>query len=481
MHVSQLQHDVRNVTKVLYNEYLEKCLGQDELIPASGRCEDWFGIGLTLVDSLDTLLMMGLKEEYEKSREWAAKHLDFGKVQSMVSMFEIVIRALGGLNSAYQLTGDDLWKEKAVELGDLLSASFNVTGTGCPSTSVWLGRLEGEDGIDLRRGYRAARSGHVMSNPAEAGTLQLEFRTLSEITGDGKYRELVDKCEDSLVRASEKMEDSLVTDSFDVQGGMLLGRRLTVAGLVDSFYEMLVKCWVGFGKKDERYKALYEKAVEGVFKELVRVEGGYMYVGEKRRGEERSFKRQMDHLTCFFPGNLAYAALHGLGGGVFGEGERDYMTRARELTRSCYAMTRGMYHGLAGEVTKFADGNVMPAEWHDTNLLRPEIVEALYYMDAIDPKEDGEYKKWGLEMWKSIREYSQVRGKPDGMLSSTTHLLQRERSGLMHSGKLHSFAIAETLKYFFLLFDERKLTGSRLPLMEWVYNTEAHPVKIVSE
>lgn len=452
----------------MYREYMAKCMGEDEFVPATGKCERWFGIGLTILDSLDTLLLMGLTEEYEESRNWAEKNLKM-KNNVEVSVFEIVIRALGGMNSAYELTGDEFWKQKSVELAELLLPGFNVTKTGCPPRDLKLA-----DSVDREGGYNEEYDS-ALSNPAEVGTLQLEFRTVSRMAGNEKYAKAVDRCMESLLAAMEEEEDGLVPDLFDLDNGQFLGSALTISAGVDSFYEMLLKTWVAFGKKDEKNRVMYERAVEGIMKHLARKQKDYMIVGRMERGHEKTFSWRMDHLECFFPGNLAYAALHGLGGGVNSTGEESYMTHARALTRGCVEMTKAAYHGLPAESTSFRNGDVKAARGADKHYLRPEIVEALYYMDQIDSDGNDKYKEWGKELWMSIRKFCQVKGKKYGILSTTENLLS-SKGKLEHSGKLESFAIAETFKYFFLLFSGKE---GRISLDEWVFNTEAHPVRSV--
>lgn len=78
----------------------------------------WFNLGLTIVDSLDTLLIAGLWDEYHQARHWVANHLVFHD-GSNVQFFEVNIRILGGLVSAYYLSGgDDLYLHKAEMLSD---------------------------------------------------------------------------------------------------------------------------------------------------------------------------------------------------------------------------------------------------------------------------------------------------------------------------------------------------------------------------
>lgn len=77
-----------------------------------------FGLGLTIVDSLDTLLLAGLTHEYKQARDWVADHLEF-RDGSKVQFFEVNIRILGGLLSAYYLGGGDpMYLHKAQDLAD---------------------------------------------------------------------------------------------------------------------------------------------------------------------------------------------------------------------------------------------------------------------------------------------------------------------------------------------------------------------------
>ena len=466
-HRTPLQADVRNVTRTMYRAYMDSCMGRDEFEPTTNQCLDWFNIGLTVLDSLDTLILMDLEPEYQQSRQWAADRLSFRKIDEKVSIFEIVIRAIGGLNSAYQLTNDTLWLNKSVELGEMLLQSFELDDLTCPPPTVFIG-----DNIKSRTDQKEM---DVISTPAEVGTLQLEFRTLSQLSGNPKFAKAVDKCQNVLVAAVPS--SGLVPSHYDVSRNAFYGSRICVGGGVDSFYEMLVKNWITWGKEDDALRDAYETAIAGIYKNLARKRHGHVFIGEIPSVVRGHVRDTMDHLACFLPGTLAIAAQHGLGGGLHGEGKHDYMPRARALTESCFAMTRGTRSGLAGEITDFHSEVPKPKVGQDVSLLRPEIVEALYYMDKLDPKAGDKYKEMGRIMWKDMRRSAQVATKPDGVMSSTFNLLF-SGGAQSHSDKLHSFVIAETYKYFYLLFDERPPFEGPFPLDRWVYNTEAHPIRI---
>ena len=94
------------------------------------------GMGMTLLDSLDVLWIMGMKEEFQRARDWVVDNLSFAKPRS-VSFFETTIRALGGLLSAYELSKDKVFLDKAQDLGDRLLHAFK-TPSGIPHGQVHL-------------------------------------------------------------------------------------------------------------------------------------------------------------------------------------------------------------------------------------------------------------------------------------------------------------------------------------------------------
>ena len=78
-----------------------------------------------IVDSIDTLWLMGLKEEYQYARSWIQNSLTIDNLKDKKgSFFEVNIRVLGGLLGIYHLTKDDLFKEKADLLGGIMKHCF---------------------------------------------------------------------------------------------------------------------------------------------------------------------------------------------------------------------------------------------------------------------------------------------------------------------------------------------------------------------
>ncbi len=161
-------------------------------------------MGATIVDALDTLLVMDMKEEYEEGKKWIAENLNFDQVgrasglfgsairasffatpptpkNQGVSVFEICIRFVGGLLSAYAMTGDEVLKDKAFDIAKRLLPAYN-TPTGIPLAVVNL-----QSGTAHNWGW-ASGGASILS---ELGSMQLEFNYLSLVTGDQRFAEKV--------------------------------------------------------------------------------------------------------------------------------------------------------------------------------------------------------------------------------------------------------------------------------------------------
>lgn len=112
---NQRQQKVVEAFRYAWEGYRKYAWGHDELRPISRSHSEWFGVGLTIIDSLDTMLLMNLREEFQQARNWVAHSLTFEKNVD-VNLFETTIRVLGGLLSAYHLSRDDLFLKKAVSI-----------------------------------------------------------------------------------------------------------------------------------------------------------------------------------------------------------------------------------------------------------------------------------------------------------------------------------------------------------------------------
>jgi hypothetical protein len=233
------QQRVREAARWSWAGYRQFAWGHDEVDAGSKRPHDWFDIGLTIVDSLDTLLILGLEEEFYEARQWVANHLDFDKIVQPVSTFETTIRVLGGLASAfYHSGGDELFLKKAVDFGERLLPSIN-TSTGIAVPRAYVGK-----------GSKAARpssaSGTIL---AEAGTISMEFSSITHLTGRPEFREAGMLFWYSIAFFPDT--DGLYCTQMDGLYFRCNGHHYTFGSMADSAYEYMLKQWVLSNGEDE--------------------------------------------------------------------------------------------------------------------------------------------------------------------------------------------------------------------------------------
>nr|XP_060484520.1 endoplasmic reticulum mannosyl-oligosaccharide 1,2-alpha-mannosidase [Panthera onca] len=234
---NERQRAVIDAFRHAWTGYRKFAWGHDELKPVSRSFSEWFGLGLTLIDALDTMWILGLKKEFEEARKWVSKKLRFQKDVD-VNLFESTIRILGGLLSAYHLSGDDLFLRKAEDFGNRLLPAFQT-----PSRIPY---------SDVNIGTGAAHPPRWTSDStvAEVTSIQLEFRELSRLTGSKKFQEAAEEVTRRVHSLSGK-KDGLVPMFINTHSGLFTHMGVfTLGARADSYYEYLLKQWIQGGKKE---------------------------------------------------------------------------------------------------------------------------------------------------------------------------------------------------------------------------------------
>jgi mannosyl-oligosaccharide alpha-1,2-mannosidase len=272
--------------------YETHAFGQDEVRPLSGGANNWIGLGLTILDSLDVLWLAGLREEFAKGVQWVHSSLRFDQ-RKKVSFFETTIRCLGGLLAAYELCGDATLLAKATELGDRLGKAF-ASGSGLPYTSVSLA-----DGSHTVPSWLA---GSVLL--AEVGTVQLEFAALDHHAGRAELRAKSDRVFALLDEKGPTPDASggrLWPIHIRPETGVTTGSTITWGAMGDSFYEYLLKYWLLTGKRHEQYKRMYLDAVKGMVAKLLFTEDGLTFIAESKNGRIDKKVRRVAHWHLLTP------------------------------------------------------------------------------------------------------------------------------------------------------------------------------------
>jgi mannosyl-oligosaccharide alpha-1,2-mannosidase len=437
-----------------WTHYRQRAWGHDELKPQTGVGDDnWGGYGVTLVDALDTLWIMGMRDEFQEAVRWVEDHLDFAKGggHAMSSVFESTIRSLGGLLAAHELSGEPVLLERARQLGDRLLPAFG-TESGLPMGQVGLGG--GAAGNQPWSGGQAVLS--------EFGTLQLEFRALSQLTGDNRYRAKADRVHALFYEKlrSGQSVDGLWPIYFSAATGAITSSQITLGALGDSFYEYLLKTWLQGGQREPRLRRLYDEAMHGVHKRLLREShpDRLAYIAEYNGGPVA----KMDHLVCFMPGLLALGA-HGRPPSA--RRTRDIKT-ARALMYTCFQMYQRTATGLSPEYVTFGgDADFVVPGQVAFYLLRPEAAESLFVLHQLTGEQV--YRDWGHAMMTSIHRYCRTQ-YGYGAFPDVRDPLGRPED------RMESFFLAETLKYLYML--QTPVEEHGISLDKYVLNTEAHPL-----
>ena len=419
---TEMANRVRQEFLHAWNGYKQYAWGHDELKPLSKSYRDWYSVSLdmTAVDALDTMILMGLDDEASKTREFIANNLSFDQ-DIYVKNFEITIRMLGGLLSSYQLTGDKRLLALAEDLGNRLLPAFD-SPTGMPYVNVNLktGAVSGEE-----------------TNPAEVGTLLIEFGTLSKLVGKPIY---YDKAKRALVELYNRRSSiGLVGSEINVRTGAWTNETSHIGGGIDSYYEYLLKGWLLFGDKD--CERMWKSSVKALNQHLADDAPTGFWYGQANMNSGKRVGTYFGALEAFFPGELALS------------GDLD---RAKRLEESCYRMWTKW--GVEPEGLNYSNMTIVEKGY----ALRPEIIESAYYLYHFT--KDPRYLDMGQTFFNGIVKYC----KADVAYAALSDVEKKTKAD-----RTESFFLAETLKYLYLLFAQ----PDTLDLTKVVFNTEAHPIR----
>ena len=474
----------------------------DELTPVSaGRYDPFGGWGATLVDSLDTLWIMGLRDEFDEAVA-AASAIDFGKVRSEdVNVFETNIRYLGGFLAAYDLSGDDRLLAKAREVGEMLYVAFD-TPNRMPLTrwNAW----------SAAWGRAQLADEHVLL--AELGSFSLEFTRLSMLTGDPKWFDAVQRITEAL---REQQHRTRLPGMWPV---VVNARRMdfsnhmdyTLGAMADSLFEYLPKMHALVGGLLPVYRDMYLDSMDtairhNLFRPMLPDEKDVLVSGlvtvRQENGElVRRLRPEGQHLVCFAGGMFA------LGGRLVRNDT--HVEKGEKLTDGCVWAYQAMPLGIMPETF-----HMLPCEsadrcpWDEDKwrkavlasaglytemsadqtddiiarkrlpkgftaigdaryLLRPEAIESVFILYRITGRRDLLDAAWA--MFEAIDENTRTPLANSALVDVS---VTDGKPAL--SDSMESFWLGETLKYFYLTFSEPEL----ISLDEYVFNTEAHPFK----
>ena len=403
-----LGEDVRREMRWAWRNYRERAWGKDQIRPISGGVESFplkdHHLGLSLVEALDTLWVMGLDEEFNDGVEWVKRNLNFD-VDGEVSVFETSIRLVGGLLSAWHACGDPVLLAKARDLADRLLPSFTASPIGIPHRF-----------INLRTGALRGRE----TNPAETGTFIPEFGFLSRATGDGRYRATAKKALVSMFERRSKI--GLLADSIDCMTGEWKSRRATIGPPSDSYYEYLWDGWDLLGDRD--CLAMYRACTTAIIKHQLMPMGPHVLFVDADFETGKTINLDQDELASFYGGLLAQGGEPRLGAAY---------TRA-------WASVQHRF-GVLPEELDAATGKAISV----TNALRPELADAAFNLWLLDRRE--EWRIVARDHYFAMKRWNKAR-------CGYATLADVTANPKLQSDHCPGYWWSEQMKYYYLIFSD---------------------------
>ncbi|KAH0846955.1 hypothetical protein AYO21_02349 [Fonsecaea monophora] len=423
-----------------------------------------------MVDSLDTLWIMGLKQEFREAVE-AAAGIDWAATSdTSCNMFEINIRQLGGLLAAFDLSQEPALLAKAVELGDMLYAGFDTPNHMPP---FWLD-------------FEKAKTGQLVADQQQSsaalGSFALEFTRLSQITGDPKYYDAIRRVTLTFIEHQSSTQLPGMWPTFvNAHDQSFVGDMFTLGAQADSLYEYLLKLHYLLGGLEPAYEKAYRESMATAIKHLlfrpmlpnntdILVAGSAIIIAGTT-----TLNPEGQHLSCYTGGMFV------LGGKLLSLPE--HVDIGAKLTQGCIYAYNAFPTGIMPETFRMRPcQSLQECAWDETMSsrslpegfvsvsdrsysLRPEALESVFilYRTTGDPK----LLDAAWTMFESIQAATETEHANAAIIDVTV------AGKPLKKDSMESFWLAETLKYLYLIFSPPDLVS----LDEYVLNTEAHPLK----
>lgn len=460
---------------------------KDELSPVeAGYLTSFCGWAATLIDSLDTLWIMGMTDEFIEAVA-SLDQIGFSVSESNVlSLFETTIRYLGGLLGSYDLSNKryPILLKKATELGEMLYRAFD-TPNRMP-VPYW----------HFKPGD--ANAEHESSDRmllADLGSLSMEFTRLSQLTGDPKYFDAISRITDALDTAQNQTSIPglwpTIVNARSLQFG---GSEFTLGGMADSVYEYLPKQHILLGGLTSQYRDMYAKAIAAtkkhiLFRPMTPDNSDILMSGSARAdGSENGAKGEStgQHLACFTGGMVGIASK------LIGPPED--LAIARKLVDGCIWAYNATVTGIMPEIFHMVACDDLDhcewdeKKWHqavlnqhgrgdDTTsekeraeelikenrlppgffqiserkyILRPEAIESVFILYRLTGDPALPDAAW--RMWNAIDRHTRTEIANAAITDVTVEKPPKDN-------RMESFWPAETLKYFYLIFSEPDLVN----------------------
>jgi hypothetical protein len=420
--ISGLSEDVRQETLRAWNAYVKYAWGHDELKPLTGSYSDWYSEPLFLqgIDAYSTLKIMGYEDEARQIEKYVIRHLDFNK-DVYVKTFEFNIRILGGLLSIYEFSGNPDLLDKAEDFGRRLMPAFN-SASGLPH--YW---------VNLKTGQVKGDTVNV----AEAGTYLIEMGVLSYYTQNPTYYQTAKKAVRHIYECRSPL--GLYSENINIETGEITDSVSHIGACIDSYYEYIWKAWLLFG--DPELKDIWDHSITAVHQYIAEESDTSLWYSKVNAFTGRQVSTTVTLWDAYFPALLSLS-------GDINRAAKNQVTWNRLWDQN----------RLEPMLYDYRTDSIINPRYY----LNPEIIESTYYLFYFTG--DSTWYHMGEKYYLDIKNYCRT----SIAYTHVENVITKEQSDQMST-----FFIAETMKYFYLLFS----SPNEINPGSWVFSTEAHPFK----
>ncbi|KAF5389586.1 hypothetical protein D9757_004083 [Collybiopsis confluens] len=468
-----VQAEVKQIFIDSYNAYRKFAFGHDDLLPVSAGFSDGRnGWGASIVDAMPTMFIMGLDDFFNEALNYTST-IDFSESQVdsetvrffPFSVFETTIRYVGGLLSAYELSGKQhqVFVDKAKQVADKMAFAWRThPNQTIPFGEIWFNNNSAV--VDT-------------SNIAEAGTLDIEWSRLTLYTGNKTYTDLTEGSVRSIAKLATPLP-GLAPQGIDPSSNTFVGNYLPLTTEEDmgrgsdSYFEYLIK-YARITNSNDDLADTWHAAVDSSIQNMARrsTVGNHLYISDWDDGE---LIHVGSHLECFHGGNWIF------GGHLLNN--QTIINYGLDLVDACWNTYASTATGIGPEVFFFLandefNGNGLPSTpaqkqfynehgfWITASdyILRPEVLESNFY--AFRSTGDEKYLERAASAVASLNKY--LPQKSGGFAGLND--VDDPNGGFIDDQE--SFWFAEVLKYLYLTFDDPE----HISLNDYVFNTEGQP------
>ena len=480
-HIEYLKNEAHDLFLHAWSSYMKYGFPADEVRPITcepygpdyedntntARNDALGNTSLTVLDNLDTLIIMEEWDQLEQMLEYLYNNRDIFNQDTIVQVFEFSIRSLGGLLSAHLLLTDvtnsgvvparyrRLQAISAAYDGFLLELAYDLGLRLIPayktSTRIPVPRINLAKGV-----LKVPTSLQRDACTSGATTPVMEFTLLSKLTGDPQFEHYTQLTFWKLW--ASKLPLNLLPMTIDPIANTWKDSLTGIGASIDSFYEYSAKASIIFN--DNFMWSVFKTSYKALLTHLARGGGsfeGSMIFSNVGTNDGVSQSNWIDLLGAFWTGLQVLT-------GQLNDAIKSHLMYLKIWDHFELIPERWVYsHYTKGETLTSEDSIVL--EWYP---LRPEFIESTYYL--FRATRDPMYLQIGERVLNLLKTKFKTKCGFNGYQDVRTGELQN---------RMESFVIGETLKYLYLLFDSKDELLLHTNLMSnknWVFSTEAHPL-----